>query len=371
LPSRVIIHLDLDSFYAQCEENANPSLRGKPVVVCVYSGRTEDSGAVSTANYEARKYGVKAGIPIARAKKLLESVDAAFPSMNHPFYEQVSDRIMDTLRSEADAFEQTSIDEAFLDVSGRSALKYDAAKDIALEIKKQLLKQENVTLSIGIGPNKVIAKMASDQSKPNGLTIVRPEEVTEFLSLLPVGRIPGVGTKAEERLTQLNVSTIAQLSSLSPTTLVETFGKSVGGYLYCASRGEDDDPVKERGQPTQFSRIATLKQNTRRTVDAFPLLAELSKAVSDKLREEAMSCKSVAIIAILTDLSIHSRSRIIEPSTSNGRLIEAAAKQLAQEFLQSNPEAVLRRIGVKVSGLTKETGQTNISKFLGQQLQPR
>jgi DNA polymerase IV (DinB-like DNA polymerase) len=366
LPSRVIIHLDLDSFYAQCEENANPSLRGKPVVVCVYSGRTEDSGAVSTANYEARKYGVKAGIPIARAKKLLQSVDAAFPPMNHPFYEQVSERIMDTLRSEADAFEQTSIDEAFLDVSGRTGVNYDSAKDVAIEIKKQLLKQENVTSSIGIGPNKVIAKMASDQSKPNGLTIVRPEEVTDFLSPLPVGRIPGVGTKAEAMLKQLNVSTIAQLSTLTPATLVETFGKSVGGYLYRASRGEDDDPVKERGQPTQFSRIATLKQNTSLAADAFPLLSDLSKAVSDRLKEQAMSCKSMAIIAILTDLSIHSRSRSIEPSTSDGRLIEATVKQLAQEFLQSNPEAVLRRIGVKVSGLTKETGQTDMSKFLGQ-----
>jgi DNA polymerase IV (DinB-like DNA polymerase) len=364
LPPRVIIHLDLDSFYAQCEENANPSLRGKPLVVCVYSGRTEDSGAVSTANYEARKYDVKAGIPIARAKKLLESVDAAFVAMNHPYYEQVSERIMDTLRTQADAFEQTSIDEAFLDVSSRTALNFDAAREEALEIKKQLLTQENVTASIGIGPNKVIAKIASDQSKPAGLTIVKPEEVTNFLSPLPVSRIPGVGKKAEEKLTQLNVSTITQLSRLSPATLVETFGKSLGAYLYRASRGEDDDPVKEREQPTQFSRIATLKQNTRKAEETFPLLTELAKSVSARLKEEGMSCKSVAIIAILTDLSIHSRSRMLDSPSSDGKLIEAAAIQLTQEFLQSNPEAVLRRLGVKASGLTKETGQTDMSKFL-------
>ena len=364
MPPRVIMHLDLDSFYAQCEENANPSLKAKPVVVCVYSGRTAESGAVSTANYEARKYGVRAGIPIVRAKKLLESVDAAFVPMNHLYYEQVSERIMETLRTEADAFEQTSIDEAFLDVSKRTALNFDAARNAALEIKKQVLLQESVTASIGIGPNKVIAKIASDQSKPDGLTLVRPEEVTQFLSPLPVSRIPGVGKKAEERLSQLNVSTISQLSNLGPAILVETFGKSLGAYLYRASMGEDDDPVKEREQPTQFSRIATLKENTRRAEDTFPLLTELANSVSAKLVSHGMSCKSIAIIAILTDLSIHNRSKMLESSTTDGKVIEATARQLIQEFLQSKPDTVLRRLGVRASGLTRETGQTNMSKFL-------
>jgi DNA polymerase IV (DinB-like DNA polymerase) len=163
------------------------------------------------------------------------------------------------------------------------------------------------------------------------------------------------------------VSTIAQLSTLSPTILVEKFGKALGSYLYRASKGEDDAPVKERGQPTQLSRIATLKQNTSRPEETFALLSELSHSVSDKLTEQGMTCKSVAIIAILTDLSMHSRSKMLEPASSNGRLIESASKQLIQEFLQSNPEATLRRIGVKVSNLTKTTRQTNISKFLGAQ----
>jgi DNA polymerase IV (DinB-like DNA polymerase) len=364
------MHLDLDSFYARCEENAKPSLRGKPVVVCVYSGRTEDSGAVSTANYEARKYGVKAGIPIARAKKLLESIDAVFVPMNHPYYEQVSEKIMETLRTQADAFEQTSIDEAFLDLSDRTELNYESARDTGIEIKKQLLAQENVTASIGVGPNKVIAKIASDQSKPDGLTVVKPEQVMDFLSPLPVSRIPGVGKKVEEKLSQLTVSTVAQLATLNPTILVETFGRNLGGYLYRAAKGEDDDPVKERGQPTQFSRIATLKRDTSRAEETFQLLTELSQSVSDKLKEQGMACKSVAIIAILTDLSIHSRSRMLESPSSEAKLIEAAAKKLTQEFLQSNPETALRRLGVKASGLTKETGQLDMSTFLTAQGTP-
>jgi DNA polymerase IV (DinB-like DNA polymerase) len=358
------MHVDLDSFYAQCEENANPNLKGKLVVVCVYSGRTQESGIVSTSNYQARKYGVKAGIPIIRAKKLLESADAAFVPMNHPYYEQVSERIMEILRTHSDRFEQTSIDEAFIDVSDSTGHNFEAARDLALEVKKQLVTQENVTCSVGIGPNKVLAKIASDHSKPNGLTIVKPEEARNFLSTLPVNRIPGVGRKAEEKLAQLNVLTISQLSTLTPALLVETFGKSVGGYLYRASKGEDDDPVKEREQPTQLSRIATLKQNTRRPEEIFSLLNDLVESVSVKLKEQTTTCKSVAIIAILTDLSTHSRSKTLESRTSDKEPINAAAKQLIQEFLQSNPQAILRRVGVKVSNLTQETGQTDMSKFL-------
>lgn len=358
------MHVDLDYFYAQCEENANPAIREKPVVVCVYSGRTEESGAVSTSNYLARKYGVKAGIPIVRARKLLESLDAAFLPMKRPYYEQVSGKVMEILRAHGDAYEKMSIDEAFLDISNRTNLNYDAARDTAREIKNQLLTEEHITCSVGVAPNKVVAKIASDQTKPDGLTVVKPEEVKDFLSPLPVGRIPGVGAKAEERLTQLNVSTIAELSALDPIVLVEIFGKSVGSYLYQASRGENDEPVKEREQPTQFSRIATLKQNTRKLEEILPLLEELANSVTEKTKANGMTCKSVAIIAILTDLSMHSRSRTLESSTSDGSIIESSSKQLIEELLQSMPDAILRRVGVRVSDLMKPTGQTDISKFL-------
>jgi DNA polymerase IV (DinB-like DNA polymerase) len=358
------MHVDLDYFYAQCEENANPAIRGKPVVVCVYSGRTEESGAVSTSNYLARKYGVKAGIPIVRARKLLESVDSAFLPMNRSYYQQVSARVMEILRAHGDAYEKMSIDEAFLDISGRTKLSYDAARDTAYEIKSQLFAEEQVTCSIGIAPNKVVAKMASDQTKPDGLTVVKPEEVTGFLSPLPIGRIPGVGAKAEEKLTQLNVSTVAELSALDPIVLVEIFGKSLGSYLYQASRGENDEPVKEREQPTQFSRIATLKQNTRKLEEILPLLEELADSVVEKTKANGMTCKSVAVIAILTDLSMHSKSRTLESSTSDGSVIRPASKQLLEDLLQSMPDAILRRVGVRVSDLMKPTGQTDISKFL-------
>jgi DNA polymerase IV (DinB-like DNA polymerase) len=271
---------------------------------------------------------------------------------------------MDILRTHANTYEKLGIDEAYLEVPSRTGNNFDSAREIAIEIKKQVFTQEHITSSIGIGPNKVLAKIASDQTKPDGLTIVKPEETQQFLSSLPVGRIPGVGKKSEERLKQLNVSTIAELSALSPTILLENFGKSLGSYLYRASRGEDDDPVKEREQPTQYSRIGTLKANTREPQQILPLLTELVNSVATKMKEEEITGKSITIIAILTDLSIHSKSKMLESPTSEAKVIENAAKQLIEEFLQLTPNVNLRRVGVKVSNLTKQTGQTDISKFL-------
>jgi DNA polymerase IV (DinB-like DNA polymerase) len=358
------MHVDLDYFYAQCEENKNPSIRSKPVVVCVYSGRTEESGVVSTSNYLARKYGVRAGIPIARAKNLLESTEAAFLPMNRPFYEQVSERIMEILRADGDLFEKMGIDEAYLDISTRTMGNFEEAEKIAIEIKGQILALEKITSSIGIAPNKLVAKIASDERKPDGLTIVRPKDVGNFLGQLLANRIPGVGRKVENKLDQLHIKTVAELSTVSPTVLIEVFGRSLGTYLYQAARGEDDEPVKEREQPTQLSRIATLKQDARELSEMLPLLEELTDLVTAKLNEKSMTCRSVAIIAILSNLSIHSRSKTLEQPTSDREVITTAAQELMKEFLESTPAAIVRRTGVKVTGLSKPTGQTDISKFL-------
>jgi DNA polymerase IV (DinB-like DNA polymerase) len=358
------MHVDLDYFYAQCEENVNPSIRGKPVVVCVYSGRTEESGVVSTSNYLARKYGVKAGIPIARARKLLESVDATFLPMNRSLYEEVSERVMEILRAYGDSFEKVGIDEAYLEISTKTNGNFEQSEEIASEIKRQMLTQEQITCSIGIAPNKLVAKIASDERKPDGLTLVRPEDVKGFLAQLPVSRIPGVGMKVEGKLTQLEAKTVAQLSTLSPTVLVESFGKSLGSYLYRAAQGVDDEPVKGREQPTQLSRIATLKQNTREPSEILPLLSGLADSVTVKLKEKGWACKSVAIIVILRDLSIHSKSKTLDQPTSDGKIIGNAAQGLMKEFLESMPAAFARRIGVRLSGLLKPSGQTDISKFL-------
>jgi DNA polymerase IV (DinB-like DNA polymerase) len=363
LPQRLIIHVDLDYFYAQCEENANPSIRGKPIVVCVYSGRTSESGVVSTSNYEARKYAVKAGTTIATARKLLESENAVFLPVNRPLYDSVSERIMHILRDHADLFERMGIDEAYLDVSETSNGRYDIARTIGTNIKETIFRQEHITCSIGIAPNKLLAKMASDHVKPNGFTVIEPEQIHSFLNDQDASRIPGVGKKVEEKLRTFNVATIGNLSNLNPIDLQETFGRKLGTYLFLAARGEDNDPVEDKELPTQMSRIGTLKENTRDFNFIQPFLSELAQSLTEKLQTENMTCKSVSIITILSNLTVHTRTRTLESPTKEFRTIDECAAQLLKDFIESTPQAVLRRVGVKVSGLTKPSGQTNIESF--------
>src|SRR4030067_634377 len=175
--NKIILHVDMDYFFAQCEEREHPELKGKPVVICVYSGRGGDSGAVSTSNYEARKFGIKAGIPISRAKKL--NPDAIFLPVNMGLYRSKSNEIMDMLRGFSDIVEQESIDEAFCDITDKVA-DFDEAKKFAAQIKDAIRQKVGLTCSIGVAPNKLIAKIASDFKKPDGLTVVKPEEDMRF-----------------------------------------------------------------------------------------------------------------------------------------------------------------------------------------------
>jgi DNA polymerase IV (DinB-like DNA polymerase) len=360
------MHIDLDYFYAQCEENLDPSIRGRPVVVCVYSGRTQESGVVSTCNYEARKYEVKAGIPIVRAKKLLEETAAVFLPMNRSHYEDVSDRIMELVQEHAHLFEKSGIDEAFLDLTSRTQGEFRKAEQIAREIKREILEQEQITCTVGIAPNKLLAKMASERDKPNGLTVVEPERVSEFLAGLPVNKIPGVGKKTEEKLDQMKVRTIDQLAALDVSVLHQKFSSNLGTYLYRAALGQDDEPVEQKEQPTQLSRIATLKTNTRHVPEILPLLRTLASSVSRKLAEKTMICRTVSVVAVLTDLSIHTRTKTLESPTSDEKTIAQTSESLVEQLLQSMSSASVRRIGVKLSGLSTRSGQTDISKFLQQ-----
>jgi DNA polymerase-4 len=192
---------------------------------------------------------------------------------------------------------------------------------------------------------------------------VNPRQIRRFLSG-PVNRIPGIGKKVEERLGHLEVRTIDELARLNPIILHETFGKSLGTYLSRAARGEDDEPVRNRLLPTQLSRIGTLKVNTRDFHIIRPILMNLTESVTEKLNEKDMSCKSVSIIASLSDLTIHTKSTTLESATTDSPLILEASERLMRQFLDSMPQAVLRRVGVKLSGLSKLSGQTTIRSFV-------
>ena len=365
LQDRIVMLADLDYFFAQCEERRNPSIRGKPAVVCVYSGRTEDSGAVSTANYVARKYGVKSGIPIALAKQKLKDIDAVFLPVDKQFYREVSDEIMEILRSHADHFEQMGIDEAYLDVTQRTKGNYREAEELAETIKGDVLAHQKLTCSIGVGPNKLVAKIAADVQKPDGLTSVRPEEVRSFLSPLPVRRLVGVGRKTEKRLEILGVRTVGQLARFDVQKLIEVFGRRMGAYFHNASLGVDEEPVQERGEPESISRISTLKEDTRDLVVILNEVYRLCGEVHAKLLQRGLVYRSVSIHIVAGNLSIHSRAKTFDNPTSSLETFKKTVKELYEKFLdESDVEA--RRVGVKLSSLSKrEDAQKQLNSFFG------
>jgi len=357
--------VDLDYFFAQCEEKRNPSLKDKSVVVCVYSGRTEDSGAVSTANYVARKFGVKSGIPISLAKKKLKKKDAVFLPVDHKFYEENSEKIMKILRNHADRFEQIGIDEAYLDVSEKVKRSFEEAEELAQKIKKEVKAEQKLTCSIGIGPNKLVAKIAADIQKPNGLTVVEPKRVESFLCPLPVSRLIGVGRKTKKKMEAMGIKTIGDLAKYNIQKLIEVFGKNLGTYFHNASIGIDDEPVQERGEVESMSRISTLKEDTRDLKVVLEKTDQLCDEVYSKLVQRGLSFKSVGIVAVMTDMSIRSRSKTFESPTNELEVFKKTVEGLFEKFLNES-ELQARRVGVKVSNFVKERErQRHITNFMG------
>ena len=357
--------VDLDYFFAQCEELRNPALKEKPVVIGVYSGRTEESGAVSTANYAARKYGVKSGMPLFLAKRKLEGVDAVFLPVDHEYYEQISDKLMRVFRGYADVFEQVGIDEAYLDVTCRVHGSFDEAKALVAQMKVDVRNQVGVTFSVGVGPNRLVAKVACDVQKPDGLTIVRAEDVNAFLQPLPVDRLIGVGRKTLQRMTELGVKTIGDLAKFDVQRLVEVFGSTLGVYFHNAANGVDDEPVREAGEPESVSRIGTLKQDSRDLTFILEKTDSLTAEIHGELVKKGLSFRQVGIIAVLTDLTVRSRSQTLEQPTRTLEALRKTVRELLERFLEDS-DIEVRRIGVKVSQLAKEESvQKRLESFFG------
>jgi DNA polymerase IV (DinB-like DNA polymerase) len=365
LHDRIVMLVDLDYFYAQIEERRNSLLQGKPVVICVYSGRTKDSGAVSTANYIARKYGVKSGIPIALAKKRLQETDAAFLPVDPTFYREVSDKVMEILRNHADQFEQVGIDEAYLDVTQKTNGSFQEAEKLATKIKKDVLTQQQLTCSIGVGPNKLVAKIAANIQKPNGLTVIHFGGIGHILLNLPVSRLIGVGRKTEKKMTTLGIKTIGDLAKFDVQRLIDIFGRKLGTYFHNASMGIDDEPVQERGEPESLSRISTLKENTRKLEAILEEADKLCNEVYAKLTRRELSFRSVSTLVVAIDLGLHSRSKTIENPTKDLKVLKETVWELFAKFLKES-DVVARRVGVKISNLTKEEEkQKQLTSFFG------
>jgi len=359
--SRIVGHLDLDYFYAQVEEVEAPSLKEVPVLVCVFSGRTEESGVVSTSNYKAREYGVKSGMPIALAKRRLDGVEATLIRMDHGKYEVYSDRVMEILRAEVDVLEQAGIDEAFFDITKRTRGDYDAAAALGLGIKDRIFREEKLTCSIGIGPSKVVAKIASDFKKPNGLTVVTHDKALAFLSPLPIERIYGVGPKTAKLLEENGIMTISELASRPIERLEDLLGKKLAVYLRNASNGVDDEPVIDRRGISQLSRIITLKQDTHDLDQIVAALLPALRDVHEKLISKSLFFRNVSAIGILKDLSLHTRSKTLETPTNDYSVLEREVRELFDVLLREPGD--LRRAGVRLGELQDMMDQRSLTEF--------
>jgi DNA polymerase IV (DinB-like DNA polymerase) len=361
---RIIMHVDFDYFFAQCEELRKPELRMKPLVVCVFSGRTEDSGVVSTANYVARRYGVKSGIPIRVAKSKLKDVsDAEFLPLDLAFYSKISESAMAIICSYADRFEHVGIDECYLDVSERTD-SFEAAIDLANEIKENIKSQVRLTCSIGIAPNKILAKIASDLHKPDGLTVIEPDKAAKFIASMDVVKIPGIGSKTGERLRELGVTTIGDLAHSDLFRLIEEFGKKTAIYMHNAAQAIDDEPVIESGERQQIMRIATLKSNATSSAEMYHHLYKLCQSIFQTATAKRLSFRIVGVLLILDNLDNIARSKSLKVHSSSFESLHTIAKSILDETMKEVGNVKVRRLGVRLSDLQSSEGQNSMLDFM-------
>lgn len=360
---RIVLHIDFDYFYAQCEETRDPPLRAAPLVVCVFSGRSADSGAVATANYVARGHGVKSGMPISLARRrLAEAPDAKFLPVDFGFYEDISARGMEIMRAHADVFEYVGRDEAYLDITSRSSGNYGSALHVAQQIKNDIRTALSLTCSIGVSPNRLVSKIASDYQKPDGLTVVEPSRVEDFLAPLGVRKIPGLGRRAEESLTEMGIATVSDLRGYGVFDLVERFGRHMGTYLHNAAAGRDETPVAERAPNAQYSKIATLERDSEDFGFVSAALPGLCSAVHEAVSAKSLTFKSVSVQAIRSDMAAVSRSTTLRSPASTLAELERAASSLLRDLLDASGGPV-RRIGVRVAELGQARGQRSIDDY--------
>lgn len=356
----IVGHLDMDAFFAAVEERDHPEFQGLPLVVGADPENGKGRGVVSTANYAARRYGIHSAMPITRAWKLSEAAKrkgqpgVVFVHPRFSRYAEISERIMDIVRRHAPVVEEAGIDEAYLDLS--FAGSFEKAREICLEIKKEIKARENLTASMGIGPNKLIAKIASDFQKPDGLTVVAPEEVEDFLAPLPVRAIPGVGPKTEKLLAAQGITLVRHLKRFSAEELQARFGKW-GLNLYEKVRGRGRETLTLGWEPKSVGEQETFARDTLDLNFIFKSLWQMCRHVLERLYQEGFTgFRTVVVTVRFADFQTHTRSHTLVYPTNSLKVLEFEAMKLLMPFLdrRENPRRkLIRLIGVRVEKLSK------------------
>ncbi len=341
---RIVLHVDMDAFYASVEQRDNPDLRGQPVIV---GGRPSDRGVVAAASYEARQYGIRSAMPTARALKLCPHAQVIRGRMGH--YREISHQLREVMGAYTDWVEPLSLDEAYLDLTP-AADGFDEAERVGHALKRRIRERTRLTCSVGIGPNKSVAKLASDHAKPDGFVVVRPDEVDAFLGPLSVRALSGVGSATGAKLGEMGVFTVAELRERPLSQLTEAFGKW-GVDLYQRARGNDERPVNPDHDPKQLSRETTFAEDRRDMNDLERVLDALSEEVAADLRAEGRRARTVQIKARYADFTTITRSVTLAEPIDDVGVIREAARVLFQSRVEQ-PEGGFRLLGVGVGNLS-------------------
>ncbi len=334
----------MDAFYASIEQLDHPEYKGRPVIVGADPKAGKGRGVVAACSYEARKFGIRSALPISRAWKLCPQGVYVRPRMNR--YVEVSQQVMDVFRRYTDLVEPLSIDEAFLDITGSLAL-LGPADEIARSIKKAIREATGMTASVGLAPNKFLAKIASDLKKPDGLVVLQEADVDQFLRDLPISRLWGVGPKTEARLHEMGFRTIGQLASASRESLVRTLG-SLGEHLYQLSHGKDDRQVVPDWERKSVGTETTFDEDTDDRDLLLRTILELSDHVAERLRKDEYRARKVTLKLRYSNFSTHTKQHSLDRLIQTGDEIAAVARQLFSQFPLNRK---IRLIGVSAGDL--------------------
>jgi len=347
--ARCIFHIDLDAFFVSVEQVLNPKLKGKPVIV---GGDPERRGVVASASYEARPFGIHAGMPSSKARRLCPQ--AIFIRAHFSLYKDASAKFMNILGDFSPYIEPLGLDEAYLDVTGCEE-PYGSTRQLALAIKKRIYKELKITASVGIAICKVVAKIASDLCKPDGLLEIAPGEEQAFLNPLPIAKLPGVGKKTEQALKEMGITTIGELASLPLDTIKRQFG-ATGAVLHSHARGIDDREVEAPGEAKSISQQLTFARDTldRNFLEAN--LHNLCQEVCQDLRSQNKRAKCVAIRLRYADFKTITRQFALREASDVTQVIFAAAQQLLGKALAQQGKPI-RLIGIRISSLVGEGKQ--------------
>ncbi|MHA1240343.1 MAG: DNA polymerase IV [Promethearchaeota archaeon] len=359
--SRFILHCDLDCFFAAVEARDNPTYIGKPLIIGADPKNGKGRGVVSTCNYEARKFGLHSAMPISQAYKRCPHGIYLHP--NFEKYRKASKEVMEIVNSYSDMFQQVSIDEAYLDISDK-CIDYKEVRDLAEKLKDEVHKKAGITISIGCAPTKSIAKIASDHNKPNGVTVVKPECIKNFLDPMDITKIPGIGKKSKIYYNKKGIKTIGDIINLTLPKMVQLFGKN-GLWVWNVANGFDTREVKEfHGDRKSISKERTFYENTDDYNLILSKLEEINNRIHKNVNKNKIHYKTVTLKIRLEGYITYTRSKSFTHHVQDKNKVLKVIVELLRQFSTENKK--VRLVGIRLSNLEKapNVAQTTLINFL-------